>query len=94
MSNGCTAKSVVLRESFGSLVLTYVDITALSLDGAVFCIMFRLLLSLRGAVRRRGNPHPLRCAAPPVPGGDGKRTDCHSPTGFAMTWGGGAGPSV
>ena len=24
----------------------------------------------------RGNPHPLRCNAPPVPGGDGKRTDC------------------
>ena len=36
LSNGCTAKSVVLRESFGSLVLTYVDITALSSDGAVF----------------------------------------------------------
>ena len=31
--------------------------------------------SLRGA-KRRGNPHPLRCNAPPVPGGDGKRTDC------------------
>ena len=24
----------------------------------------------------RGNPYPLRCEASPVPGGDGKRTDC------------------
>ena len=24
-----------------------------------------------------GNPHPQRCKAPPVPYGDGKRTDCH-----------------
>ena len=39
LSNGCTARSVVLRESFGSLVLTYVDITALSLDGAVFLLV-------------------------------------------------------
>ena len=72
LSSGCTAKSVVQRESFCSLVLIYVDITALSSDGAVFRIVFRLLLSLRGANRRRGNPHPLRCFAPPGPGGTGE----------------------
>ena len=32
-------------------------------------------------VARRGNPHPQRCKAPPVPVGDGKRTDCHGPDG-------------
>ena len=31
-------------------------------------------LSLRAAWRR-GNPHPQRCKSPPVPSGDGKRTD-------------------
>ena len=32
-----------------------------------------------------GNPHPLRCIAPPIPTGDGRSTDCHGPMGLAMT---------
>ena len=42
---------------------------------------YQITTSLRGAARRRGNLRPLRCKAPPVPSGDGKRTDCHGPDG-------------
>ena len=49
----------------------------------------KITTSLRGA-KRRGNPRPLWCKAPPDPSGVGKRTDCHvglcPPRNDVVTW--------
>ena len=44
--------------------------------------------------KARGNPHSLRCKAPPGPFGTGKRTDCHVASLLAMTWWLLPGPSI
>ena len=44
--------------------------------------------------KARGNPHSLRCKAPPGPFGTGKRTDCHVASLLAMTWWFLPGPSI